>query len=53
MIENTTSLANQAERGDNVNMVFRDSKGIVDIWKNRLTKSEQQKIYDQYIWQNY
>ncbi len=53
MIENTTSSANQAERGENVNMVYRDSKGIVDIWKNRLTESEQQKIHDQCIWQHF
>ena len=41
MIENTTSSDNQVERGENVNMVYRDSKGIVDIWKNRLTVNEQ------------
>lgn len=53
MIENTTSSANHAERGNNVNMVYRDSKGIVDIWKNRLTESEQQKIHDQCKWKNF
>lgn len=51
MIGKTTSASNRTERDESVNLVYRNSKRIIDIWKKRLSKSEQLKIYKNSKWQ--
>jgi hypothetical protein len=50
MIRKTTSTSNKTEREKAVNLVHRNSKEIIDIWKKRLSKSEQLNIHDNCKW---
>lgn len=50
MIDQTTSSTNKTERDKHVNLVYRDSKGIINIWKERLSKDEQLKIFNGCRW---